>query len=101
MKLTKAQLVLAVLSGLLTWWILGRVMDRDIESAHASMQRQWLVVGLLLAGGYVVFRYRRIDREHYRPGNSREAVSKRYRMLGVVAWGFVITGSLMVLRLIL
>jgi len=100
MKLRYAQIVFNAFVGLLVLWILRTNMDRDIDSARAAIQRGWLVVGILFAGAYVILRCRKEDREYYQPSSSQEAASIRYRNLGVVAWGFIIVGAVMAIRLV-
>lgn len=100
MKLTKAQCAVAILSGVATLWVLNRVKDADSGSINAAFQRQWLVAGLLLAGGYVVFSWRRMDCESLRASCSQEAVEARCRKLGIVAGAFLVSGALIALRLI-
>jgi hypothetical protein len=100
MKLPKVQQALPVITGLLTFWLLRRFMDRDGASVHAAIQRQWLVVGLLLAGAYVVLRFRGTDAGPNGKEGVRAISPTRYRQLGLVGWVFLFAGVVMAGRLL-
>lgn len=100
MKFTLARYAAAVFSGLFTFWLLRRVMDRDTSSAHAAIQRQWLVVGLLLAGAYVVLRHRHYEGPPGQPDGTRATSPARSRQLGFLGWVFLFTGAFMAFRLL-
>jgi hypothetical protein len=100
MKFPKAQVLFSLLVGCGVYWVLGRTMDSDGSSAHAAVQRQWLVVFLLTAGAYVIFKYRHAAGGEQPAGKPAGDIAKRARNLGAVGWVFAVVGVVMALRLI-
>ncbi len=89
------------LIGVIVFVALSRFMDRDSTSVRAASQRAWLVVGLLLAGAYVIFQGRKGDSEHYQASLSPRAMTRRHRLLGLLAWFFIFVALVIGGRLVI
>lgn len=97
-KFTRKQFVTSIVIGLLLCLLQKRFVPESNQSDFNRESAPWAIVFLSLTGGYVLFKARDSDLEHYRSKmpiteETVRALQQRRRKIGLIGGALIALGS--------